>query len=578
MSSVSRFFRTHLAPYTGWYVAGTVALSATNAMSVEIPRILARGIDALGTGARDAVVRDALWVAGMGVAVIAVRTASRLLFFTPGRLVEARLKRDLFDRLLAQQPPFLRQWSTGDLVSRTTSDVNNARLLAGFTALGVVNTVVAFAVTGAQMVRTSPTLAAWMILPLVLAFLGTWASARTLLSSTALLQQHAAALSDHALSSFQGAATVKAYGATPWFEDRFREISHRWLNLTRARARLRVAIGPLLSAAASINVFLLLYVGGAQVARGELSVGELVAFTTWTAFLVGPLRGLSFIVSLWKQAEASLDRLEALLGPEPDRPDRRRPGGPLPAPTRPPEIALRGLTVRWGDHPALTDLTLTIPAGTTLGVFGATGAGKSTLLTVLARLENPPAGTVCVDGHDLREIDLDGWRDAVSVVPQRAFLFSESLRDNILLGQPDDGRLAAMIDACCLGPDVAALPNGLDTVVGEAGVTLSGGQRQRATLARGLLRPHVVRLLDDVLSAVDADTEARLIDTLTRTEGARPTTVLVSHRVSALRHADQIAVLEAGRLIDRGTHEELLGRPGPYRETWRHQTDRAESA
>jgi ATP-binding cassette subfamily B protein len=569
MSSVDRFFRRYLTGYLGWYAVGTATLVATNWMSVEIPLILGGAVDQLTHGGDLASVRrSAGIIAVLGLAVIAVRTASRLLFFTPGRLVEAQLKRDLFERMIRQQPSFLRQWSVGDLVSRHTSDVNMARLLAGFTVLGVVNTAVALVVTGAQMVRISPLLAFATVIPIIVGFGITQAVVRRLLYWMTELQAQAAALSDQILTSYQGIATVRQFRAHEAFEQRFDGLVSDWVRSSVRRSDLRVGIGPVLSLAAALDVFILLWFGGAMAIRGEITVGQLVGFTSLAAYLVGPLRGMSFIVSLWKQSEASLDRLEAILQPEPDRPDLRRPGGPIAAPTSPPAIAIHGLTFAWpGTHrPAIADLSVVIRPGSTLGVFGPTGGGKSTLLQLLARLENPPPGTVTVDGADLLDIDLDGWRRATCAVQQKPFLFSESLRDNLLLGAPDDGRLAAILDTVSFGPDVASLPAGLDTVVGEAGVTLSGGQRQRVALARGLLRPHVVRLLDDVLSAVDAETEARLLPELIRGDA---TTVLVSHRISALRAASEILVLgDDGHVVDRGTHAGLVTRPGPYHEAW----------
>ncbi|MBA2321754.1 MAG: ABC transporter ATP-binding protein [Deltaproteobacteria bacterium] len=565
MSSVDRFFRRYLTGYLGWYAVGTAALVATNWMSVEIPMILGRAIDALTHGG-DATA-EAGSIALLGLGVIVVRTASRLLFFTPGRLVEARLKRDLFERMIRQQPRFLRQWSVGDLVSRHTSDVNMARLLAGFTALGIVNTAVALVVTGAQMIRISPVLAAMTVIPVLVGFAITQAVVRRLLFWMTALQQQAAALSDHVLTSYQGIGTVRVHRAHAAFEQRFQDLSADWVRSSIRRSDLRVGIGPVLSLAAALDVFLLLWFGGAMAIRGELTVGELVGFTSLAAYLVGPLRGMSFIVSLWKQSEASIDRLEEVLRPEPERPDLVRPGGPLPAPTQPPRIELRNLGFTWPGtgRAALHGVSATLPPGRTLGVFGPTGAGKSTLLQLLARLENPAPGTVLVDGVDLLDLDLDGWRRATCVVQQRPFLFSETVRDNLLLGAPDDGRLDRILATVSLGPDLASFPAGLDTPIGEAGVTLSGGQRQRVALARGLVRPHVVRLLDDVLSAVDAETEASLLPQLMCGDA---TTVLVSHRISALRNAHEILVLGDEGVVDRGTHADLVTRPGPYQDAW----------
>lgn len=574
MRALLRFFRRYLTPYLHWYAAGTVALLATNWLSVTIPLYLAEGIDSIAQGAagRPVLLRTAWIVALMGFAVIVVRTASRLLFFTPGRLVEAQVKHDLFAALLAQQPAFLEQWPTGDLVSRASSDVNMIRLLAGFTALGVVNTAVAFVLTGTQMVRLSPVLAAWVIVPLVVGFAVTLVFIGRLRSIMQRMQEQAAALSDHILSSYQGIATVHAYRAEEALRERFDGLNRAYLRTTLERARLRIAIGPALSLSASVNVFLLLFIGGPMAMRGDLTVGELVAFTALVAYLTGPLRGLSFIVSLYKQAQASLERIDAVMLPTPDRPEQ---GAPRSPPDGPAAITIEGLSFAYPDtpdQPVLTDVAVHVPAGGTLGVFGPTGSGKTTLLRCLARLYNPPRGSVRVDDVDLLDVDLDAWRRHLAYVPQRAFLFSERVRDNIELGDADDERLASVLSRAALDVDMEALPDGPESIVGEAGLTLSGGQRQRVALARGLYRPHQLLVLDDVLSAVDHHTEQALIDTL-RSDPNRPTTVIVAHRLSALRHASVIAVLDRGRVVDRGTHDELVERPGLYRDTWLRQRE-----
>lgn len=568
-----RFSRTYLLRYWHWYLAGAVALLATNWLSVEIPLQLARGIDALapGGGGTPVILRSAATVAGMGAVVIVVRTASRLLFFTPGRLVEAQVKRDLFEHLLRHQAVFLDQWPTGDLVSRASTDVNMVRLLGGFTFLGVVNTVVAFATAGTQMARISPALAAWILVPLVLAFGVTVVAVGRLRDVMDRMMAQSAELSDHVLSSYQGVPCIHAFRAEDAFRARFGHVNDALLGTMLERANYRALIGPVLSLAASTAVFLLLWIGGPMAIQGDLTVGELVAFTTLVAYLTGPLRGLSFIVGLIKQAQSSIERLEAILVPAPDRPDLP---DPTPPPAAPPRLEIRGLTFAYPDapdHVVLADLSVEVPPGGTLGILGSTGAGKSTLLRCVTRLYNPPPGTVFVNGVDVRSLDLDAWRRRVTFVPQRAFLFSEPVRDNILLGAPDDGRLEAALRLAQLEADLESLPDGVDTTVGEAGLTLSGGQRQRVALARGLIRPHEVLILDDVLSAVDHATEQALIAAI-RT-GHRPTTLLVAHRISAIQHADRILVLEGGRVVDVGTHDELARRPGLYRDIWDRQRE-----
>ncbi len=575
MVTLLRFARRYQVPYLHWYVAGTVLLAATNWLSVTIPLYLAQGIDALATGQEGATaiaLNAAAAVAGMGVLVIGVRTASRLLFFTPGRLVEAQVKHDLFARMLRHQPTFLERWPIGDLVSRLASDVNMVRLLAGFTAMGIINTTVAMVLAGTQMYRLSPTLAAWVIIPLLLGFLVTLSFVGRLRSIMQRMQEQGATLSDHVLSSYQGIATLQAFGAEAAMQERFHVLNVAYLRTTLQRANLRIVIGPVLALAASVNVFLLLYIGGPLAIGGDLTIGELVAFTTLVAYLTGPLRGLSFILSLFKQAQASLERIDAVLVPEPNRPDLP---DPVAAPAVAPAITVQGLTFHYPGEtdPTLHDVSLQVPASGTLGVFGPTGSGKTTLLRCIARLYNPPTGTVHIDDTDVVDLDLDGWRRTMAMVPQRAFLFSEPVKANILLGEPDNGRLQRILASAQLEVDMAALPDGVDTEVGEAGLTLSGGQRQRVALARGLARTqNIVLMLDDVLSAVDHHTEAGLIQAL-RAQANRPTTVIVANRLSAIQHADIIVVLDGGRVVDQGTHGELIGRPGLYRETWDRQSD-----
>ncbi|MCA9524378.1 MAG: ABC transporter ATP-binding protein, partial [Myxococcales bacterium] len=455
MTSVFSFMRRYMARYWAWYLGGILALVATNWLAVSIPVVLAEAIDQFARP-QAAIGQKALLIALMGIGIILVRTASRILFFTPGRLIEAQLKDDVFARLLEQQPPFFRRFATGDLVSRFSSDISALRLLAGFAALQIVNVVAVLSLSLTQMARISPRLTTWMIAPLAVSLFINQLFIRKLFFLVKRMQVELGALSDHVLSSYEGIATVQSFTAEGAFIERFRGRNEAYMSTMLKRANLRTVVGPVLFLAIAINVFTLLFVGGPMAIRGEISVGELVAFTTLVALMASPARGVGFLFAIVKQSQASLERIEEVVLPEPDRPDREHHRS---APPRPPALELRDLEFSYSGsaQPVLRSVSLTLPAGTTLGILGPTGAGKSTLLRCIARLENPPAGRVFVDGVDVREIDLDAWRRAMVLVPQRAFLFSESLRDNILLGEGDERALQRVLRLAALEPDVEML-------------------------------------------------------------------------------------------------------------------------
>ncbi len=585
---LARFVRRYMKPWAAWYVLGLLALIATNAISVAIPVQLAHGIDALahGAGGQGAVLQAALTVGVMGVVVIGVRTASRVLFFTPGRHVEAAVKRDLFDTTLRHQPSFLHRYETGDLFSRIGNDVNMLRLLAGFGVLQIANTVIALGFAVAQMTALDPTLTLWLALPLAIALGVVQLIIQRMFELMRRLQVEQAELSSWILSTYRGVATVQGFAAEEAFTKRFAERNDAALSTMLEQSWMRAILGPSLAFAADVDVFLVLLIGGPRVIAGDMTIGELVAFTTLVGFVTNPIRSSSFLLSIVRQAQAALERVDEVLYTPIDRPELARDDAGLPAPTAPPALAVRGLTITYPDseHAALHDVSFDLPAGATLGVFGLTGSGKTTLLRVLSRLVDPPAGTVHLDGVDLRDLDLDDWRSRATLVAQRPFLFSESLAHNILMDDPEAAatsfsadhaaRLGQVLDLCQLTPDLQAMPDGTDTRVGEAGVRLSGGQRQRTALARGFARGGVLLLLDDVMSAVDHATEKQLLGALrsgSAVGGTRPTTVLVANRVSALQHADLVLVLEEGRVAALDRPEVLRDMPGLYRDTWIRQ-------
>ncbi len=571
---IGRMVRRYAWPHRWSFLGGAVCLLATNWLTVTIPIKLGEGIDALGDGAE---VADTVWaIALMGLAVIVVRTLSRVLFFNPGRDMEYRIRGDLFRHLLQLQPRFYAGHRTGDIVSRASNDITWTRAMIGFGLMQVVNTSVAITMTGWKMVSISPRLTLWTIVPIALSLAVVQLFLKRLFDLQKQSQEQLGEISDHVLGSFQGIATVQGFSAEPAFIQRLEERNHAWLMTTMRLSVIRSLAFPLLGLAGGVAIFALLYVGGPMAVTGPLSVGDMAAFATLIGALLPPLRSLGWMLSVLQRGKAALDRIFELLDEPVDRPEGETPVPQISGVA--PSVAIRGLNFAYPDEPGrnvLTDVDIEVPASSVLGVFGRTGSGKSTLLRLMARLYDPPAGTVLVDETDINHLERAEWRRRMAMAPQRPFLFSETIADNISLGmESTEDDVADAAAAAALEPDLKIFADGIDTVVGQRGIMLSGGQRQRVALARALLRQSDLVLLDDVLSAVDHGTEARLVASLRNTGQGReapPTVVIVSNRISALRHADSIVVLEEGRVVAQGSHAELIEEPGLYRDVWEVQ-------
>ncbi|MEZ4264780.1 MAG: ABC transporter ATP-binding protein [Myxococcota bacterium] len=581
MQRLIRFWQLYLRRYAVWYVFGVAFLVATNALTVAIPGFVKHAIDALAAGEGPySAVRFAWAILGAGLGIIVVRTLSRTFFFNPGRTAEFRVKNALFDRVLALPRRFFEQMRPGEIISRGTNDSNSVRALAGFATLQLFNVVLMLALTLARMVALDLRLTLTCGIPLVLAALILRRGVRAMFSLTIEGQQQVATLSDRILETYNGVSVVHAFGALPGVLERFDEANERMLAIGTGLAKVRAWLLPVVSVVGSLCVVLLLWFGGREVVAGSLSLGDLAAFSVYINILVTGLTSLGWLVNAVQRGYISLGRVDDVLYAEIARPEVTR---ALPSPpSAGHSLEIRGLSFSHpdaepGSPPVLADLNFSIAAGETLGVFGLTGTGKSTLLDLLARVREPAPGTVLLDGVDVRDVDVNAYWRRVAYVTQDPYLFSETIRENITLGEePEGGDTGAALEAARaaeLSQDLGALPQGLETVVGERGVTLSGGQRQRVALARAFYRDFDVLLLDDVLSAVDHATEGRLIDAIYKRidAGRRRTAVVVSHRVSVLARADRVIVLDGGRIVAEGTHAELVTREGPYAHAWRLQ-------
>lgn len=585
------FWHLFVKKHWPWYVLGLLCLAATNALAVAIPDFVRIAVDALkadGAAAAGEAAQWAIAILAAGVATIIVRTLSRTLFFNPGRTIEYEVKNHLFARLLTRPKAYFDRVRPGDIISRGTNDTNSVRGLVGFATLQLFNVVFTLTFTLGRMLWMDYSLALWCIIPLTLAALVLRRAIRAMFSLTADFQQQVSVLSARILETYTGVGVIQSFNAQPGAMARFDEANSRLLDIALKLVTIRSWLLPVVSVMGNVCVVLVLYLGGRRVGAppgsdlAPLTLGELTAFTVFISILVNGLTSLGWLVNAAQRGWISLGRVYDVME---IAQSRVTPKGALPAlpagrPGR--RLEIRDLTFQHPvPHEALDDaeggpvlegVSFTIEPGETLGIFGLTGAGKTTLLNLLARVYDPPRGTLFLDGVDVLDIPIREYWQALAYVTQEPFLFSRTLRENVALASEpdeiDDDRLQQAVADAALSTDVAALPEGLETRVGERGVTLSGGQRQRAALARAFYRDYEVLLLDDVLSAVDHATETRLIDAIYR-RAAGGTTVLVSHRISALARADRILILEGGRAVGCDTHEALLQRPeSEYAQAW----------
>ncbi len=565
---VRALLRTYVRPHRASLAAGAVFLALTNWLTVSIPGEIGRSVDALQQGLP--VGGHALAIALMGLAIVVIRALSRILIFNPVRDMEYRFRQDFFAHLMELPTAFWAAHRRGDIVSRAANDIGWVRVMVGYGGLQSLNVTLALGLTGWKMVALSPRLTLLAVAPIALGMAVVQWGIRRFITLFRRNQEQLGEISDHVLGSLQGMATIQGFAAEEAFKERFRARNLDWLRTGMRMAMVRSLAMPVLALAGGLAIGVLVTVGGGMVRAGTLSVGELTAFVALLMALLPPLRSLGWLVSISQRGRAALERLLEILHAPVSGPS----GGAVVSGTGGgPDIVIEGLRFAYpgGRAPALEIAGARIPAGAMVGIFGRTGAGKSTLLHLLARLEDPPPGSILADGVDLAEIPLEEWRRRAVLVPQRPFLFSESVTFNVALSEePDMERVRWAVRAAALEEDLEGFPEGLDTVVGERGVMLSGGQRQRVALARGLYRGGDLLLLDDVLSAVDHATEARLVATLEGlSRGAgRPTVVIASHRLSVLRRTDHVLVLDRGRLVASGTFREVAARPGPLRDAW----------
>ncbi len=556
-----------LRPYRRAVGSSLVMALGAMVMTVAIPLLIGEAVNAIDDGDGGGhLTWLAIGVTVAGLLRLGFSVGRRLVAGRVSLAVELDLRARLYEHLQALELGFFDRQQTGQLMSRVTVDLQAVRFFLGYGLVFIVQSALTLALAAVAMFVLNPKLAAIALVPVPFVVVVAAQYGRRSRPALQEVQQRIAELTAEAEENVSGVRVVKAFAAEERQRERFARQTTRVFDQSMEATRLRAFYQPFIGFLPNLGLAAILFWGGRDVISGALTLGAFTAFYAYLLMLIGPMLTLGFMLGLSQRATASGARIFELL----DRAPRiTAPEGAPPLPAGEGHVELSGvsLTYEGGREPALDGIDLDVPAGRTVALVGASGSGKTALVSLIPRLYDPTAGSVRLDGADLREVDVTSLRSAIAVVTDDPFLFSASVHDNIAYARPEATR--EEVEAAARGAQadgfVGALPDGYDTRIGERGLTLSGGQRQRIAIARALLADPRVLILDDATSSVDASTEQRIKTALREVMRGR-TTFVVAHRLSTIALADEIVVLEHGRILDQGTHEELLETSELYRE------------
>jgi len=559
----------YLKRYRWGFVVGALCILFSNGALAGLPRVIGNAAQSLAGG----VTRHKLWIFTLQVlALAAIRGVflflTRWVLIGISRDIEFDLRNDLFAHLETLSYSYYQRMRTGDIMARVTNDLNAVRMLMGPAIMYSANTIVFTAAALWFMVHNSPKLTLYAFLPLPIVSVTIQYFGRRIHERFERIQAMFSDISARAQENFSGARMVRAYVQEEAEIAAFETANEEYVSRSLKLVRLMGMLWPTLELMLGLALVLILWMGGREVLAGRMQIGAFTAFNIYMMQLTFPIIALGWVVSIFQRGTASLVRLNEIMQEQPEiknepgAQDRQVQG----------EIEFRGLNFEYDGKRVLRDLNLKIPAGSSMAIVGPTGSGKSTLVNLIPRIYDAAPGSVLVDGRPVRDFSLESLRRNVGFVPQETFLFSDRIRENIALGveSASDEEVRDAAGSANIAGDIESFPEGYQTVVGERGITLSGGQKQRTAIARALIRNPCILILDDALSSVDTHTEDKILNHLREVMRGR-TTIFISHRVSTVRNADRIAVLHGGRIVEQGTHDELIALDGYYNDLYNKQ-------
>lgn len=576
--------------YRGHFIGGFFVLVGSNAFALVAPWLLKEGIDAvsfdaflgsarstsgiigipihevysvLASATQTILLKYAVAIVGLGIISGVFRYYARRTIIWASRHIEYDLRNELFDHLLTLSASFYQRTPTGDIIARASNDIEAVRMMIGPAVMHLMNTIIVGVMAFTLMIIISPKLTLYSLIPLPLLSLAMWQVGQQIHKRFLKIQNHFSAMSSFVQETLSGIRVIKAYRREDSRRDQFEGVNREYVRLNLSLARVRAFFMPTIMFLVGAVVLTVLWIGGHEVIRQAITLGEFVAFMVYLKMLIWPMLAFGWVISLYQRGMASLERIDGILN---EQPDIASCADPI-IPQGKGSIRFDHLSFTYPntDRSILTDINFVVSPGEMVAIVGPTGSGKSTLISLLIRKYPVVNDAVFVDDVDVNKIALDDLRTRIGLVAQDTYLFSDTVAANIAFSQEKTDAEAVRQTAikAALHNEVEKFPAGYETILGERGITLSGGQRQRAAIARALLKKPEILIFDDAFSSVDTQTEELILEGLASLED-RPTTLLISHRPSTIRRADRVIVFDNGMIVESGTHDELLAMEGRY--------------